>query len=93
MLVCCAAVEGAVFRDRASFNAASQNLNTIDFNSTPNVPDGLGFLEIDGVFFRNPGASTENRHPKWEQASVRIDLHRIHSFKNFPATRYHRRRL
>lgn len=42
-----------VFRDRASFNAASQNLNTIDFESGANVPDGLGFLEIDGVFFRN----------------------------------------
>ena len=45
--------EAAVFRDRASFNAASQNLNTIDFESGANVPDGLGFLEIDGVFFRN----------------------------------------
>lgn len=43
--------DAAVFRDRASFNAASQNLNTIGFESTPNVPDGLGFLEIDGVFF------------------------------------------
>ncbi len=38
---------------RASFNAASQNLKTIDFESGANVPDGLGFLEIDGVFFRN----------------------------------------
>ena len=55
-LVCCAPLtraEAAVFRDRASFNAASQNLNTIDFEATPNVPDGLGFLEIDGVVFRN----------------------------------------
>ena len=43
-----------MFRDRASFNAAAQNLNTIDFESGgANVPDGLGFLEIDGVFFRN----------------------------------------
>lgn len=45
--------DAAVFHDRTSFNAASQNLNTIDFERTANVPDGLGFLEIDGVFFRN----------------------------------------
>lgn len=45
--------DGAVFRDRASFNAASQNLGTIDFESGANVPDGLGFLEIDGVYFIN----------------------------------------
>jgi len=54
VLVCCLSLsraDAAVFRDRASFNAASQNLNTIDFESTPNVPDGLGFLELDGVFF------------------------------------------
>jgi len=54
VLVCCSSIsraDAAVFRDRASFNAASQNLNTIDFESTPNVPDGLGFLELDGVFF------------------------------------------
>ena len=48
--------DAAVFRDRASFNAASQNLNTIDFESGASVPDGLGFLEIDGVFFRNANA-------------------------------------
>jgi hypothetical protein len=55
-LVCCSSLsraDAAVFRDRASFNAASQNLNTIDFESTPNVPDGLGFLELDGVFFHS----------------------------------------
>ena len=55
-LVCCTSVsrvDAAVFRDRASFNAASQNLNTIDFESPANVPDGLGFMEIDGVFFYN----------------------------------------
>jgi len=56
ILVCCLSLsraDAAVFRDRASFNAASQNLNTIDFESTPNVPNGLGFLEIGGVFFIN----------------------------------------
>jgi hypothetical protein len=47
--------DGAVFRDRASFNAASQNLNTIDFESGANRPDGLGFLEVDGVYFYNIG--------------------------------------
>ena len=57
VLVCCLSLsraDAAVFRDRASFNAASQNLNTIDFESPPNVPDGLGFLELDGVFFHGP---------------------------------------
>jgi len=56
VLVCCSSissVDAAVFRDRASFNAASQNLNTVDFESTPNVPDGLGFMELDGVFFHS----------------------------------------
>jgi len=56
VLICCTALsraDGAVFRDRASFNAASQNLNTIDFESPANVPDGLGFLEVDGVFFHS----------------------------------------
>ena len=55
VLVCCTSpgrVDAAVFRDRASFNAASQNLHTIDFESGANVPDGLGFVEIDGVYFR-----------------------------------------
>lgn len=54
VLICCMSVSRAdatVFRDRTSFNAASQNLNTIDFESRVNVPDGLGFLEIGGVFF------------------------------------------
>src|ERR1044072_759995 len=54
VLVCCSSLsraDASVFRDRAAFNAASQNLNTIDFEATPNVPDGLGFLELDGVFF------------------------------------------
>jgi hypothetical protein len=61
VLVCCSSLsraDAAVFRDRASFNAASQNLNTIDFESTPNVPDGLGFLELDGVFFHGPSATS-----------------------------------
>src|ERR1043165_9482376 len=56
LLVCCASVsraDGAVFRRRPSFNAASQNLNAIDFESTANVRNGVGFVEIDGVFFHN----------------------------------------
>lgn len=55
VLVCCSSFSSAhatVFRDRASFNAASQNLNTIDFESGANVPKDLSFLEIDGVIFR-----------------------------------------
>ncbi|HJY27623.1 MAG TPA: hypothetical protein VJ306_06260 [Pyrinomonadaceae bacterium] len=54
MLILCTSLtsaDAAVFRDRASFNAASQNLATIDFESGANRPDGLGFLEIDGVYF------------------------------------------
>ena len=56
VLVCGASssrADAAVFRDRAAFNAASQNLKTIDFESGANVPDGLGFMEIDGVLFIN----------------------------------------
>jgi hypothetical protein len=56
VLVYCASfsrADAAVFRDRAAFNAASQNLKTLDFESGANVPDGLGFLEIDGVYFIN----------------------------------------
>ena len=45
--------EATVFRDRAAFNAASQNLHTIDFESGANEPDGLGFLEVNGVIFRS----------------------------------------
>src|SRR6185369_3730091 len=58
VLIVCASLsraDGSVFRDRASFNAASQNLATIDFESGANRPDGLGFLEIDGVYFYNIG--------------------------------------
>ena len=61
VLVCCLSLsraDAAVFRDRAAFNAASQNLNTIDFESPPNVPDGLGFMELDGVFFHGPSATS-----------------------------------
>ena len=60
VLICCASLsraDAAVFRDRASFNAASQNLKTIDFESATNVPDGVGFMEIDGVFFFNANAT------------------------------------
>ena len=58
VLVCCASfsrADAAVFRDRASFNAASQNLNTIDFESAAKVRNGIGFVEIDGLFFHNMG--------------------------------------
>ena len=43
-----------VFRDRAAFEAAAQNLRTINFDSAPQpVDDGLGFYEVDGVRFRS----------------------------------------
>lgn len=46
--------EASVFRERAAFNAAAQNLNTIDFESAPpNQP----VLEIDGVAFANIGGT------------------------------------
>ena len=54
VLVSCAATgraDAAVFRDRAAFNAAAQNLHTIDFES---VPPFEGVLEIDGLFFHSP---------------------------------------
>ena len=56
VLVCCTSVSqanAAVFRDRAAFNAASQNLHTIDFESVGNFE---GVLEVDGVFFHNPSS-------------------------------------
>ncbi len=54
VVVCCGVSPGtadaAVFRDRAAFNAASQNVRTIDFESVPNFESAL---EIDGVLFQN----------------------------------------
>ena len=53
-LIYCTSVshaEATVFRERAAFTAASQNLNTIDFESAPNPTDG--FVELEGVYFRN----------------------------------------
>ena len=41
-----------VFRDRAAFEAAAQNLSRIDFDSAPQPKDGFGFYEVDGVRFR-----------------------------------------
>ena len=46
-------INAAVFRDRAAFTAASQNLHTIDFESVGNFE---GVLEVDGVFFHNPSS-------------------------------------
>ena len=56
-LVCCALTgraDAAVFRDRAAFNAASQNLHTIDFESVVEVEP---VFEVDGVFFQNANRS------------------------------------
>jgi hypothetical protein len=58
LLLVCGALTGhanaAVFRDRAAFNAASQNLRTIDFDSVTNVEP---VFDVDGVFFRNANRS------------------------------------
>lgn len=53
VLVYCASTvlaNAAVFRDRAAFNAASQNLHTLDFESLPNVES---INEVDGIYFLN----------------------------------------
>jgi hypothetical protein len=47
-----------VFRDRAAFNAASQNLRTIDFEAPVKRVDGIT-LEIDGLTFANIGGMPE----------------------------------
>ena len=55
VMVCCALpgrADATVFRDRAAFNATSQNLHTIDFES---VPKFEGALEIDGLLFNSMG--------------------------------------
>jgi len=57
LLICGASASraaAAVFRDRAAFNAASQNLRTIDFESVGNVDR---VPEIDGVVFESIGGS------------------------------------
>jgi hypothetical protein len=56
LLICGASSHAAasVFRDRAAFNAASQNLRTIDFESVGNVDR---VPEIDGVVFDSIGGS------------------------------------
>lgn len=46
-----ARVNATVFRDRAAFNAASQNLSTIDFETEPRNFDRDS--TIDGVFFQS----------------------------------------
>lgn len=58
VLVFCGALptraEAAVFRDRASFNAAAQNLQTIDFESATKTDHDL---VLDGIIFRSIGGS------------------------------------
>ena len=54
LLVICCAANATVFRDRAAFNAASQNLHVIDFESV--VSPGGGDLNVEGVLFQNPSS-------------------------------------
>jgi hypothetical protein len=42
-----------VFRDRAAFEAAAQNLRTINFDNAPQPTEGPGFYEVDGVRFKS----------------------------------------
>src|SRR5690349_1474154 len=54
VVVCCASVrraDAAVFRDRAAFNAAAQNLHVIDFESLTKIE---GDFNVDGVLFTSP---------------------------------------
>src|SRR5688500_15349976 len=86
VLVCCSSfsiANATVFRDRASFNAASQNLNTIDFESGANVPNDLSFLEIDGVIFRaanGPSIVTGQNGNKLMRAPSLIEFVRMTIF-------------
>ena len=87
VLMCCASLSranAAVFRDRASFNAASRNLKTIDFETATNVPDGVGFMEIDGVFFYNangtPLIATGQNGNKLLRASTVLEFTRLTIF-------------
>jgi hypothetical protein len=41
----------AVFRDRAAFNAAAQNLHTIDFEGERREVSGSGAYDVDGIRF------------------------------------------
>lgn len=57
VLVCFASTgraDATVFRDRPSFNAASQNLQTIDFENVQAIDS---VREVDGVFFESIGGS------------------------------------
>lgn len=51
-----AEVYATVFRDRAAFNAASQNVHTLDFEAQPNAEN---VVEIDGLFFDSIGGGPD----------------------------------
>lgn len=81
VLVCLAALPGraeaTVFRDRAAFTAASQNLQTIDFESAPNQDFGL---VIDGIPFNSIGSlgiSTEQSGNKLLFAATLGEITRL----------------
>lgn len=66
-LVFCASTgraNAAVFRDRAAFNAASQNLHTLDFES---VPSSVPIFQVDGIYFSN--ANPNSVHVETQQGS------------------------
>jgi hypothetical protein len=44
-----------IFRDRAAFESAAQNLRTIDFESAPQLPSGAIPYDVDGIRFISIG--------------------------------------
>ena len=63
----CASARASVFRDRAAFEAASQNLHTIDFETKPanfqddRTIDGIRFEGFNGVEIFNAGSNIQSK--------------------------------
>lgn len=56
VFACCNSVLATIYRDRAAFNAASQNLRTIDFENVPREFEHDS--QIDGVAFHSLGGKS-----------------------------------
>jgi len=67
LLILCAYARASVFRDRAAFEAASQNLHTIDFETKPanfqndRTIDGIRFEGFNGVEILNAGSTFQSK--------------------------------
>jgi hypothetical protein len=93
LLVCCALTgraDAAVFRDRAAFNAASQNLHTIDFESVMPVDP---VPEVDGVIFRNANRSSFITVQQGSKVLVGETVLEFTRLVILPSARYDRRRM